>query len=1685
MPETIVVSTEKTSSSETHGVHYDLLKNRISPCYIAASVQRQVALSKHSLQIPGWYLKATHQTRAGLKRSHEQYCKVLNQVDKTLGNVQDIRDFAEPLLRVAIQQTFRRTLDVRKVYFARKFALKTRTDVGSNLLHRLTEQAFDTYQYRGSSLLEAALANFEPEEEHKLDCDDCHYITTTPVSADGTLSHTLQSVRAGALPIAPEAFIKLCRKLDLGRQYQAHIKAILQPNDGPARSQLDQQLREHHRQLLAVSTEIAWSRADIRQDTYQMLQQVIGDQSGIKLDGRAVTVASLKVLDVELVGPLLIGPERERSNRVERLVAYLPDDPEHPVKEYTSSAEFMVELRRRLHGVEYRRFFSRFVPVREQGGFFERFNHLYRPSPQADLHADFVPKADLRSLPMEASLLRDPLWEALRRRQIAKILADARATAVPTGEEDKKARMARLDSWENTLLDMLNMAAFVVPGLGPVMMTVWAVQMLDEAFEGIESFEQGETKEMWAHFSSLALNVAFAAAGAKVLPRIVPSETVNQLEPVTRANGESRLWRPDLASYKSELEPPVSSTPDGLGLHRVNGRQILPLGGTNYEVQRDRATDRYRIRHPSRPDAYQPELTHNGSGAWSHELERPQGWEGTPLMRRLGHGVKDFSDAQLEQIRVASDTTEEMLRRLHVEGEPLPVALADTIKRFDISRQVDNFVTQISSEDPLLHEQANPMIQLHLLTSYGPWPKGLKLKVVDPSGKLLWEHAADPDGAAPLRDVFVTDAKIYTSSFPRNLIEAVDAAGNDLLAGTTPAIAKTNMPARVRQFRKNLAEVAVREKTQLFNDHYAKDDVSSDPRVTLIKSRFPSVPATAIGQMMNHASDVETQQMARWDFADAFQTKPIPLRIAEELRHFQRKVRLNRAYEGVFLETLATPDTPRLVLATLKTLSGWSDTVRIELRDGSTSGELIDSIGPQESTQVKTLVKRDNLYKAYDDAGNDLSTWDNLYVALQRALPDAERRSMGRPSIHQGGLLKEAVGAAPLGREALAKALKMPAVKPLFQSPMRLASGRLGYPMSGLRERLGLARSPESRVLELYPNYRQSQVRALLESLGDGAVAELKRRKVELNMLRRDLDRWVTSTTLRDIGNDRSLQVPIEIKRVVADRIRQCWRRQGRTVFTRDGRSVGYELNLTGLPVGDLPELSADFSHVASLRLRGVGVSASSENFLSQFPSLRWLDISNNRLRELPPSLETMNGLTRLYLRANRISLIPRDTEILGKLTELKVLDLDQNPLARLPDFSTLPNLEALGLKGTGIDTWPTGLRDQPLEQLDLRDNQLLDVPDSLIDPPTEAVHATARINGVTFIQGNPMSEATADRLRDYWQNLRQTHPEWAALRQPGAFELQMTLQALSPSNVEPWLQGLPADQLRSKKAIWQSLVGEPRSREFFELLNQLAGSYQGEENFPDLQGRVWQMLEAASESTDLRRELFEQAGAPACEDRASLSFSYLEIKLMIHNARALANEADEAATLIRLARGLFRLDQVERIALRDIQARREAISTNRNLTAVQRAEQLKRIEEVEVRLAYRVGLKDRLALPGQPNSGRFIHMAGVTGAMLDTATANILALDDSPSEFQSLVGRDFWVDYVKQTYAASFQALNEPFITRQIEVDEAKATGTLEDSAYVSQSEALDLQRRIKEAELIQSLTQDELDTLTAGTDL
>lgn len=148
------------------------------------------------------------------------------------------------------------------------------------------------------------------------------------------------------------------------------------------------------------------------------------------------------------------------------------------------------------------------------------------------------------------------------------------------------------------------------------------------------------------------------------------------------ANGETRLWNPDLSPYqRTDVDLPADARPDGQGLHQHQGRRILRLNDQHFEVLDDPVTGQQRIRHPQRFDAYAPTLRHNGHGAWVCETENPREWEGSTLMRRLGHSVDAFNDEQLEQIRQISGTHEAALRRMHMDSSAPPPLLTDTLQR--------------------------------------------------------------------------------------------------------------------------------------------------------------------------------------------------------------------------------------------------------------------------------------------------------------------------------------------------------------------------------------------------------------------------------------------------------------------------------------------------------------------------------------------------------------------------------------------------------------------------------------------------------------------------------------------------------------------------------------------------------------------------------------------------------------------------------------------------------------------------------------------------------------------------------------------------------------------------------------------------------------------------------------------
>ena len=1618
-------TSDGTFGSDLRGVHYDFLKDRIPAWFTGASLQRKAEIGNHELQLPAWYRTATPEQKTALTDSHMRYREILNQIDARLGSIKDVFEFAEQPLKEAIKAKFKLDLDVRNVYFARKFAFKGRDDFYGFFVFEQQDAHSLRHEYRGTSLLEAALANFEPDEEKPLRCNDCHVITGWS-SYDGEILPTFEAINSQAVSIAPHDFARLCRTLDLGALYQKHIKDVVEPSNAAERNALERQLEEHHRQRLAVSTELAWLQSDISRDVYQMLQKVLSGNSGVALDDRPVTFAALKLFGIELVGPLLIGPYRKNADRVERLVVYLPNDPQQPLKEYASSADFMADLRTRLHDNVFRRFFSQFVPMRQQGVFFAQFGKLYNPG-KLGSQADFPLQSRPARLPLDETYLQGDLWKQLRLNTVAKLYADARAVAVPTGDEDRNARTARLASYLDAVVSVFNLAAFVVPGLGPIMLTVGAAQMLDDAFEGIEAYEQGEPKDMWAHFSSVALNVAFVSAGAVVLPSVHMSPMVDGFKPVTMPDGGQKLWKPDLSPYKASVTPIANAGSDGLGLYTREGQTILPLEGEHYRVKQDPVSRQFRIQHPSRPEAYTPELQHNGEGAWHHELERPQTWNGAKLMRRLGPLVDGFSDAELEQIRRVSDIDTDVLRRLHAESEPMPAILLDTVNRFRAygdAVRVAQGVGDGSLSGALCSYAASLAVELP------GWPAGKAIEAFSGSG-LSGPSVkyGDPD-ALPQDIIKVSRAGLMNGQLPARIIASLDEADvKSLLPHYTP---RTPVE-RVGALRKQLQQQAINDRVRLMRSLYAERQPSADAAVAVVQRDFSGLPASMIRELLTDATPAERATLDTHG--------RVPLRVAEGARRLQQQMRLTRAYEGLYFDELVARDTEVLVLGTLESLPGWSNDIRLEIREGGLEGELRASVGAEDTPERKVLVRvGEGRYAARNDRDEHLHGADDLYASIQHALPDMHRQAIGLPHVSQGAQLKAKVIEHQLSRDQLRPLLKMqPRQQPFFKAPMRLSGERIGYPLS---DRPGVSqwqRIVEERVRALYPAMSDAQLSAFIEGMGDSQETILRNREREYKQLNHTLQNWQRAQLDGVSDAERVTNDFIQrrgARMMIIKALKQAWQRTGEVDLDNTGRPQGQFIDLSDMDLhgqlNELPPLTANFDHVTHLDLSNAGIEDNADGFLRHFKRLRKLDLSGNDVVELPEPLGRMVHLMELDLSDNLIELDPQAVTQLSRLTRLRYLGLEGNPLKLPPDIGQMPDLQILLLGNTEINAWPAGLFEQSRGRtflLDLRANKLEIVPQ--VEPGSVQAEIVAR----TLISHEPasISAENLQRVRDYRQSI--------------GFEPDRRHPPLGILDSRLWKEGLTEQQWQARQDRWADLEKEPGSEFFFNELRKLARSADAlttnEKARAELCRKVWSMVETTAANTALREKLFRMAAAPTtCVDAGAQLFNAMGVEVLITQAHELGAHDLIETELAGLARGKWRLDELGRIARERVG---ELVAEGRQFPEFDDAgdlvphfnaqgQPLLDIDEVEIHMIYPTMLAERLDLPWQSREMMF-RAPDVSSEMIGKAYDRVIEKEQGAQLQQRLIEQPFWVDYLKREHAGPIQALHaraEPLLDLQ-----------------------------------------------------
>ncbi|EJM20649.1 Leucine Rich Repeat (LRR)-containing protein [Pseudomonas sp. GM18] len=1247
-PSSVTVSESATQPDD----HYHHLFNNLPSWVLETSPGTRSALKQASLAVPDWHGTATPLQHQSLKKFSQEHWTHRNRLDSTLSKLQSARAFAEPLLSAALKTRFDLELDV-KTTFLRLYIPQTVPWLG------IRTGAARTWTV---SLLDAALHNFQ-ESETAADAYESASTFITEPSPTGQFD-TLPAVKR-KLTVA--AFARLCRELDIGARYNTYLKDNLGLTNPVAGAVLKSKVIGSHKAALKSALQMAHIRKDIPEDARLSILRILEGRSGARLDGQALYGHDLTIMSSSLTGIVIFAASLERARKGTRIIAYIPDDPEHPLKEYPNTLAFMTELTRKLRTPAYQTFFSRFVDHKERGHFFADLNRRLQ-SVTWHQHKRGDPLPSWRETPIDRPNLRfsitpfsTDLWNHLYQRQLNKVLNDASTLAVSTASADRNARWALWDAFSNVASTLLEIATFValpfVPFLGELMLAYMAYQLLDETFEGIVDLAEGLKIEAFGHLMTLVETVVevgtFAVGGAiasGAFSGLLAREAValvDPLKPVATPEGKTRYWKPDLTPYEQTQRLPEGAKPDQHGLYHQGGKTLLPLEGKLYALKPDGTSGAFQIEHPSRADAYQPSLLHNNHGAWHTELEQPLNWDREKVMRRLGQGVESFSSTEREQILRVSGYHDNAVREMHVEHYRPPSLLTDTIKRFRINRDIETFIEQIGSDQPERYRKADVALQYQLLSSYDAWPVDTPMPTPD-----------------------------------------------------------TQTPA----FRQQTAELARNYRKSLFDLRYRAQEKTDDPLVQRLLDDVHGLPTDIAQELVSNASGTELKQLHNGH---------TPQRLKDAALKAMEAVRATRASEGLYSEALDTADTHRLALQSLNSLPDLPAELRIEVRDYSATGTLRDSIGQPDAPMLKTLVRAEvGTYQVHPD---NESVPGDFYHALFQALPDAQRNKLS-PSIADARALKQHIAEHALEQPALRTLFaKNPHRKPFYDpTTMRLPGGTQGYSRVN-RETPTL----NDRVREVYPNLPQEDMQSFVQALQrhpDGARVELSRLSRELARLHKDLRTWVNDapTAHPETGHPLSeleQQAQRNNRRLLAQEIQRGWRRQTERDFDTPDGVNRYVLRFAEPIVGDLPSLNADFSHVSLLSLEGNRTAQGIPGFLQGFGGLRRLELRRFSLTTLPDAITRMTDLRALVLSDCGLRVDAATWSKLTSLNKLATLDLYKSPFETAPRIDTMSELTHLDLSDTHLTEIPASILQHPkLDALLLMNNRISELPAGLFE---------------------------------------------------------------------------------------------------------------------------------------------------------------------------------------------------------------------------------------------------------------------------------------------------------------------------------------------------------------------------------
>ncbi|MCV9920398.1 NEL-type E3 ubiquitin ligase domain-containing protein [Pseudomonas sp. BT-42-2] len=778
-----------------------------------------------------------------------------------------------------------------------------------------------------------------------------------------------------------------------------------------------------------------------------------------------------------------------------------------------------------------------------------------------------------------------------------------------------------------------------------------------------------------------------------------------------------------------------------------------------------------------------------------------------------------------------------------------------------------------------------------------------------------------------------------------------------------------------------LAELAWSERRQLFQRLYDAMQATQSPASSALRRVFPSLHQPAADELIEAAISNDRRRL--------LESGRIPLRLAEAARASSLAIRAVRGYEAFYLDTPQTADLARIALGMFKHLAGAAPRLRWRLFEGDVHGPLL--LATEEGGQTVDLAHVSGRFLRLNAQGQADGVAGELFEVMASARTAQQWASMGIGEPFSHNLRVLLARQAVQRREEVAQLFTRVQRSGTFRPPQRLADGRLGYLMGGCTPSglCGRDRSMPAMLRELFPTFTDEQVIAWVENvLQSGRRPEIVMAslRAELADLNSCLDNWVMEG-----------DVELAAERVFVRRtLLNGWRRRTAAPYDTSQPNANFHMMLYGAKPEGLPQLPArvSFGHISNLALLHMDLEEIPTSFLLAFSRLRVLDLGDNHLTRLPQLLLQMQHLRSLVLTNNQIVLDRAQASVLASCEGLEYIDLSHNPLGRTFTLSGMSRLRWLNLRATRISQLPSALTDRPMMYYaDLRDNRITHLPEQFYQAPLQ-VRRRIRLAGNSF--------GTAEVLRLQRALMAPMEP----IDAEAAGEQSINAREL-------WGDAVGPDYRGSMVSRWDAIEQRPQSERFFQVLRQLLHSADFHRRPHPVALRVLALLQLMTDNQVLCDELLSVANDEwGCQDGATWCLSNLELKVLVWNARNNI-QGDPESALLDLGKRLWRLDEVDRLAVQDIVARAG------------------NPDESEVGLAYRLGLRERLNLPLEVGDMSFRPIAGVDETRLEQAHMQVLEAETQERLARSLVERDFWQAHLERARADEFSRMDEPFHER------------------------------------------------------